>query len=188
MRNQNNNTDNHAAELEEAYALMMDALDGNLNSTQSKQFRIYLRKFPELNAEWRSMQVIDSWLTDAPTAKPSAAFTEQTVLRLPDISLRRWAVALAFALVLLLGTVPLMGLAILFANFSIADPLTSFQAISQMAGVIGNAIFQVLTNWGTALTQNPASIGIFLVMTGAVTLWSGIYNRLTTRTVVIARS
>ena len=172
-------------ELDEAYALMMDALDGTLSMAQERELQQYLQDYPVLAAEWRSMQVVDSWLTDAPLVEPAADFTAQTMLRLPNLSVRRWAVAISFAIVLILGMVPILGAAVALTAFSSADLVGSLQFLSSLTRIVADASFQILLSWGEFATQNPATIGMFLLMIGAITLWSGVYNQMVNRPVVV---
>ena len=179
--------DDNNPEFDEAYALMMDALDGELSTGQERELRRYLQTYPALEAEWRSMQVVDSWLTDAPVVEPTADFTEQTMLRLPNLYLRRWAVAISFALVLILGMVPILGMAVAMTAFSNNDLASSLQYLSQFTAIVADALVQVLASWGSVMAQNPAAIGMLLLMTGAITLWSGVYNQMVNRTVLVSR-
>ena len=178
--------DDNNQEFDEAYALMMDALDGALSIEQERELQHYLQSYPELEVEWRSMQVVDSWLTNAPVVEPTADFTEQTMLRLPNLYLRRWAVALSFALVLILGMVPILGLAVAMTAFSTTDVASSLQFLTQVTGIVADALIQVLASWGGFVAQNPASIGMLLLMTGAITLWSGVYNQMVNRPVLVS--
>lgn len=175
----------HTEEFDEAYALMMDALDGALSAVQERELQQYLDDYPVLAAEWRSMQVVDSWLTDAPLVEPAADFTEQTMLRLPNLSIRRWAFAISYALVLILGMVPILGAAVALTAFSSADLVGSLQFLSSITRIVAEAALQIMVSWGDFVTQNPATIGMFLLMIGAITLWSGVYNQMVNRPVVV---
>lgn len=188
MREQFDSQLNNNEEFDEAYALMMDALDGTLSARQERELRQYLQTYPELAEEWNALQVVDSWLMDAPQAQPTENFVEHTILRLPNLYLRRWAVAVSFAVVLLLGMLPMLGLAVAFTAFSNADLVASLQFLAQMGGVVADAMVQWLIGWGEFTTQNPAMIGMMLLMVGAVTLWSGVYNQMVNREVVVVRA
>jgi hypothetical protein len=58
------------------------------------------------------------------------------------------------------------------------------QAGQQLFGLgqtVVNAFFQILGNVGDLLNQQPALIGLLLVMLGAIFVWGGVYSQLTRR-------
>ena len=80
---------------------------------------------------------------------------------------------------------PILGLAVVMTAFTNTDLISSLQFVSQMGGVVLEALGQIFASWGDLAAQNPAALGVLLLMTGAVMVWSGVYNRMVNQPVAI---
>ena len=91
---------------EQAFALMMDALDGVLDESDSAELNRYLTHHPDLAAEWDAMQAVDNLLRESPPAVVPTNFSERTLARLPNPRARRIFMAMFFILLFLGGLIP----------------------------------------------------------------------------------
>ena len=91
---------------EQAFALMMDALDGVLDESDSAELTRYLAHHPDLAAEWDAMQAVDDLLRVSPPAAVPTNFSERTLARLPNPRARRIFMAMFFLLLFLGGLIP----------------------------------------------------------------------------------
>lgn len=93
---------------ERAFALMMDALDGVLDDSDSAELDQYLNHHPNMAAEWDSLQTIDHLFRASPPASVPVNFTERTLARLPNPRARRIFMSMFFILLFLGGLVPIL--------------------------------------------------------------------------------
>jgi anti-sigma factor RsiW len=168
---------------ETVYALMMEALDGELTDSGLTELEAHLRVRPDLSREWQAMQAIDRLFRSTPALSPAADFTQRTLARLPNRRVRLWFVAAVYLLLLLVGLIPvvLLGwLAVQFAPalFEPAIVRTLVQAGSQLVSVIGAVLLALALGAGNYIRQQPLILVSLLVMLGAVAMWSGIYRQL----------
>jgi anti-sigma factor RsiW len=163
------------SDLEPIYALMMDALDGELTAAQEQQLAISLAQHPALAREWRAMQAVDGLLSHAPLVvpAPSMALASRTVARLPNMRARRWTLAAVYTTLLLSGVMPVLAAVALIAFSAVSLP-----EIWQLMTVLGQALQQILLAMGNQLGQSPALLGTLLVMLGSISLWGGVYRQL----------
>ncbi|MEM7291676.1 MAG: hypothetical protein AAF412_15120 [Pseudomonadota bacterium] len=89
---------------QQAFALMMDALDGVLDDSESTKLNQYLSNHPDLANEWEALQSVDLLLRASPPVAAPVNFTERTLARLPNPRARRIFMAFFF-LMLLLGSI-----------------------------------------------------------------------------------
>ena len=174
-------------EHDEIYSLMMEALDGDLGQTEQSQMEIHLQQCPACSREWEAIQGIHQLFLQTPALRPAAEFTQRTLARLPNSTYRLWMVSAAYGLLLLSGILPLVFIGWLLVQFGPALNQPAFirsllGAGGQILGlgqVVLNAGFQGVGNFGELLGQQPAILGLILVMIGAIFLWSGVYSQLT---------
>ncbi len=169
MREPNENHD-----LDQVYALMMDALDGQLPAGDWTRLEAALRAHPDLAVEWEAMQAVDTLFRRAPAARPAADFAERTMARLPNWRVRRWAMGAVFVAMGAAGLLPLA-----FVGWFFGAQLTTIATATwQISGALLGALGQLLVHFGGFLTRYPAAMGTLLVMIGSISLWSGVYRQL----------
>ena len=161
-------------ELEPIYALMMEALDGELTADDEQKLAIALAQHPALAQEWQAMQAVEALLCHAPLVvpAPSMALASRTVARLPNVQVRRWTFAAVYTALLVSGVLPVLGMVALVAFSAVSLP-----EIWQLLTVLGQAGQQILLALGNEMGQNPTMVGTFLVMIGCISLWSGVYRQ-----------
>lgn len=174
-------------EHEEIYNLMMEALDGELKRDELVEFNSHLHSCPSCAQQWVAVQSIHQLFLQAPVLSPAADFTQRTLARIPNPRHRLFALGAVYGLLLLSGIVPLV-LFIWFATqISPAFNQPAFisgllQGGEQLLGLgqtILDAFWQSLGTLGEVLGQQPAIVGLILVMLGAIFLWGGVYSQLT---------
>lgn len=168
---------------ERIYMLMMDALDGELSAAEHDELQSHLRTRPALMREWQALHTIDTLLRSTPALQPAADFTQRTIARLPNHRARIRVISVVYVLLLLSGILPLLlGLWVinrLGAVLSEPALLGGFGQVVynglQVAGAVVRALFSSV---GEFVTQQPAVLGLLLVMVGVVFVWSGVYRQL----------
>jgi predicted anti-sigma-YlaC factor YlaD len=170
-------------EHERYYALMMDALDGELSADNWVLLELHLTDCTACRREWHALVAIDRLLQQAPMLSPAAGFTQRTLARLPDHRYRIWLMGMMYTLLLLSGLVPLLAGAWLVQRAAAVISLPDlFWGLGQMLVVTGQVLLTVLNalglGLGQLLSEQPAIIGTVLIMTGIVFLWGGIYQQL----------
>lgn len=171
---------------DEVMALMMDALDGTLSASDHDILTAQLTHHPDLAQEWEAMQLVDELFSTAPMIAPPPHLAAQTIARLPNLTMRRTVSAAVFTVLFIGGLLPFLlvvglGLMVLgdgTAVYTLLDVLGNF---GQFSAVVLGAFGQLLLGMGDYLGQNPAVVGIFMVMIGSIFLWSGVYRQLVTQ-------
>ena len=174
-------------EHEEIVTLMMESLDGEIQQDELAQLDAHLQSCPSCSQQWESIQAIHQLFLQAPLLSPAADFTQRTLARLPNPRHRLMALSAVYGLLLLSGLAPLV-LFIWFATQirpafnqpALVDGL--LQGGEQLLGLgqtILAAFWQSLSDFGELIGQQPAIIGLILVMLGAIFLWGGVYSQLT---------
>lgn len=170
--------------------LMMEALDGELSAEGRDELQSHLRVRPELEQEWQALQAIDSLFKATPALSPAADFTQRTIARLPNRTARLWFVGIIYFILFVSGTVPVLavGWLLLLYGPAVFQPgllgnlAESVGAILGIVGVLTNAL---ITGLGDFIGQQPAILGVLLVMAGVVSLWSGVYRQLVSQPTVV---
>ncbi len=171
---------------EEIYAMMMEALDGELAATSWQELGAHLRARPDLAREWRLLQNIDALLRETPALAPAADFVQRTLVRLPDGRQRVWALATAYLLLLVGGLLPL-GVIIWFVTVfgdALVQPSLwrglahTLSAVVNVAQTVLSGLWQVLAAVGRQASEQPGIWGWLFVMIGLVMLWRGVYQQL----------
>jgi anti-sigma factor RsiW len=173
-------------EHEDAYYLMMEALDGELNGAGRRRLEGHLRTCIHCSREWQALMAVDSLLRQAPLLSPAADFTQRTLARLPQRRYRVWLIGAIYGLLLLSGFVPLAALVWLARLLvPVLNEPALVRSLAQAAAdlvrtttVVLGTLWQGLDRLGAILIQQPAFLGSLLLMAGIVFLWSGIYNQL----------
>lgn len=174
-------------EHDEIYTLMMEALDGDLDETRQTTLDDHLHSCPSCAHEWAAVSAIHQLFLQAPVLRPAADFTQRTLAMLPSSTYRIWMVSAVYGLLLLSGILPLVFVGWLVLEFGPALNQPAFirsllgaggQILALVRVVIGAGL-QGLGDLGELLGQQPAILGLLLVMIGAIFLWSGVYSQLT---------
>jgi anti-sigma factor RsiW len=173
-------------EHEEAYILMMEALDGELSDSGRHALEAHLHSCPLCSREWYAIQAIDSLLRQTPALAPAADFTHRTLARLPNRRYRLWMISGLYGLLLVAGFLPVIALVWLVIAFgpAVRQPAivrSLFESAGQIVPLvlaIVNALWQTIGGLGTLLGRQPAIIGWLLIMAGLVALWGSTYSQL----------
>jgi anti-sigma factor RsiW len=167
-------------EEEKIYSLMMEALDGELAAAGRAELEAHLRARPDLAREWRMMRLVDDLLKEAPILSPAADFAQRTVARLPRSRTRMRTLAILYALLLLGGVLPIVGLVWLSARLSLGAVLGGLlqagEAVGALALRVGAAFGQIVVAVGEQASRQPGAWGWLFVMIGLVVLWGGVYQ------------
>ncbi len=169
------------------YALMMDALDGELTPDEQTELNAHLEARPSYKAEWLAMQSVDQLLRQSPTIAPAADFAQRTIARLPNQQVRIWVISAVYISLLITGILPLvLGLWVfsqlgdeLIEPAFIEMALQSLAEGYQVALAVSRAMVSAM---GELVIQQPVLLGWLLVLGGIASLWGGIYRQLVTQT------
>jgi len=174
-------------EHEEILMLMMDALDDELEENGQLELNVHLEECPTCSQEWQALQAIHQLFLDTPAISPVADFTERTLGLLPIPANRLWMGSIVYGMLLISGLLPVFVILWLTSQFGPALNQPAFVdgilraggQVVQLTNTVMDALGQGLLNAGELAGQQPAIIGILLVMVGAILLWGGVYNQLT---------
>lgn len=168
---------------ENAYMLMMDALDGELVDDRKENLEAHLRACPACNQEWQALQAVDMLFRQTPAVAPPADFAERTMARLSNSRMRIWTLGALYGVLLLGGALPML-LGLMIYNqlgATLSEPTlwaTLWQSLSGMFQVAITVIGAGLRGAGEFVVQQPAVVGLLLVMVGLVSLWGGVLQHL----------
>ena len=160
------------------YALMMDALDGELAAEQAFELESHLRACPPCRQEWEAVLAIDTLFRQTPALSPAADFTQRTVARLPNRKLRLWALGLVYSALWLAGILPVL-VVVTMVTLLAGGSLAGFAEAAQRGLSVAVTVLEALGNGlGQLAGQYPAVWGLLFVMVGLVLLWNGVYRQL----------
>lgn len=170
---------------ENYYALMMDALDGELSAEGEDTLQVHLRACPTCKQEWQAMLAIDNLFRQTPMLSPAAGFTQRTIARLPSRRARLWAMGTVYITLLLSGLIPviLFVLAMVFLLPIVQQPAiidSALQVLTKSVQLGGVVLGGLLSGVEQLFIEQPALVGWLLVMAGVVFLWSGVLRQLLT--------
>ena len=167
---------------EEAFALMMDALDGTLTPAGQNQLDAHLVLCSSCYAEWQSLQYVEELLTNAPVVAAPAGFGQRLQDQLEMAPWRRtlgalFALSAASLVVLAIVTIP--AVLILLGIWTVYNDPSSFTQwlvwLNQMLGVSGSLMDVLWTTMKLFLAQvaaNPVVRGWALAAALAVAVWA----------------
>ena len=173
-------------EHEETYALMMMALDEELDGRQADQLDRHLIACAACAREWQALQAIHHLFLNAPALSPAVGFTQRTLARLPESRYRVWFLGLAYLILFFSGALPLTLVGWLTFRFgpALLEPAV-WRGLGQAVGQVGQLIATVLSAlWlglgglATYLTEQPLFWGWMVLTTAVVLLWGGVYRQL----------
>ena len=166
-----NDTDN-LNEQEYIEALMMDAIDGTLSRSGQRELNRFLASDPSLAEELTAMQAVDSLFAEPQLLEPPAAFVENTMAHLPNLTVRKWTTGLLSALLIMLGLAPLALIIFLFSN------LSAQTVILELTEAILSGVAQLLTGLIGSVTNQPATLAVPVIMFSSMFLWYALYRRM----------
>lgn len=174
-------------EHEEIFTLMMEALDGEIEQSRDAEMRAHMQSCQSCAREWQALLTIHQLFLQTPALSPAADFTQRTLSRLPNSTYRLWFISAIYGLLLVVGFLPLAIIAWLTVQLGPALNQPAFLRGLLQAGEqvvrLGQAVvaagWQALGGLGELAGQQPALIGLLLVMIGVVFLWGGVYSQLT---------
>ncbi len=168
---------------EEIYLLMMDALDGELPEDGWDHLEAHLQACPACEQEWYALQAIETLLRTTPALVPPADLVQRTLVRLPHPAYRTWLIGAVYTLLLLSGILPVVGAVILLGTFGttvfnlsvIGAVLRPIWETITLLPVMLTALLNAL---GAFVAQQPAVVGVLLMMVGVIMVWGGVYSQL----------
>ena len=174
-------------EHEEIFTLMMEALDDELGESGQFEMRTHLESCPSCSQEWKGIQAIHQLFLETPALSPAAGFTERTLGLLPNPAYRLWMGSVVYGLLLISGLLPVVVIIWLTSQFGPALEQPAFidgvlragGQVAHLGNTVLDAFRQGVVNAGDLIGQQPAIIGLLLVMVGAILLWGGFYSQLT---------
>jgi anti-sigma factor RsiW len=161
------------------FALMMDALDDELDEHGSAELSAYLAMHPALAQEWEAMLFVDALLRQTPPAPAPANLAARTLARLPNPRHRRIFLAVFYVALLIGGMVPVAGFIWLYAQFG---SINIFSILGQSAGELWNLVQVFATAMYstavTVVTEQPLVLGWLFLLVGVVGIWMTVYQQL----------
>lgn len=168
---------------EQLYALMMEALDGELSEADTAQLESHLRARPRLSREWEAMRAVDALFRSSPVLQPAVNFRQQTLARLPHSRQRLYAGVIIYLMILASGLIPLAAIGWIAIQFIpiLGQPAfwgSLWQGAVEFVSLLQIMIAALFNGVGDFLREQPVALAWFVVMVGIVALWAGVYNRL----------
>lgn len=168
---------------ERYYLLMMDALDNELPDAERDELTAHLDACADCRREWRALLAIDVLFRQTPLLLPAVNFAERTLARLPSSRLRVRALSAVYLLLLASGVVPLLLGLFLFGRYApilqqpalVERVVTSLTDVGRVAATVVGAL---LAGAGRFVVEQPAVIGLMIILVGFVLLWGGVLQRL----------
>ena len=167
---------------EEAFALMMDALDGVLKPADSELLDDHLMGCSDCYAEWKALQLVEGLLASAPTVPAPVGFSQRVEARIDVPSWRRtlamlYALSLGSLMALLLIAVP--AAAVLLGIWTIYNEPATFSSLlvwlGQLAGVSGSLLDAAWTTvrlFVVDLAASPLTFAWTLMAALVVGVWA----------------
>jgi len=170
-------------EHESTFALMMDALDGELSNVNRLTLESHLQTCPDCQREWLALVAIDTLFRQTPAISPAAGFTQRTLARLPNRKARMWAISTVYGLLLLSGIIPVLLIGLFITRFGqfLTQPAlveSVLDSLRNVAQIFGTVLTALLNGVGQFVINQPTVIGWLLVMVGIVFVWGGVYRQL----------
>ncbi len=174
-------------EHEEIFTLMMAALDGELEVGRREELGDHLDGCASCRREWQAILAIHQLFMTTPALSPAANFAQRTLARLPDTRYRLRMMGVIYVTLLLGGFLPPSLVAWIIWQFGpalnrpalVRGLVQAGKHLSEFGEAVFSACWQGLSDLGQLVGQQPAIVGLLLVMLGAVLLWGGVYNQLT---------
>lgn len=174
---------------DEAFGLMMDALDGVLSPAGQEALDEHLSVCSDCYAEWQSLRLVDELLLGAPMVEAPAGFSLRVQSRLETAPLGRTLGAL-FALgagsLIALGIVAVPAMLLTAGMWTAYEDPSGFAAIfvwlNGLLGVSGTVLSGLWTTarlFVTQVSSNPIALLWAAAAALAITLWARLYRQVT---------
>ena len=161
-------------EEERIFALMMDALDDEIDETGTAELTAYLADHPALAQEWTAMQWVDNLLVTTPPVEAPHSLVAHTVARLPNLRFRRVFVWAGFGLSLLAGLLTVL-VALVLANVDLGAAAGASAAEFWMFG----RVFTTAINATLLAVLRQTQVWVYLAgMVGTLVLWRLAYQQM----------
>jgi predicted anti-sigma-YlaC factor YlaD len=172
---------------EDAFALMMDALDGVLKPADSERLDEHLAVCSDCDAEWKALQLVDGLLASAPPIPAPIGFSQRVQARIEVPSWRRtlamlYALSLGSLLALLLIAVP--AAAVMLGIWTLYNEPASFSSLlvwlGQLARVSGSLLDAAWTTvrlFVADLAASPVTFAWTLMAALVVAVWARVLRR-----------
>jgi predicted anti-sigma-YlaC factor YlaD len=167
---------------DEAYVLMMDALDGTLIPADSERLDEHLLLCRECYSEWQALQMVDGLLANAPLLAAPEGFSQRLQARMAHPSWSRafstlFALSVGSVVALILIAVP--AAAVLLGIWTVFNEPASFSRImvwlNQLVGVSGSlfsALWTALRLFFAEFASNPLTLLWTLGTALVLALWA----------------
>ena len=167
----------------ELYALMMEALDGELSEAGVTELEFHLRARPRLAREWEAMRAVDALFRRSPVLQPAVDFRQKTLARLPAPRQRLYLGIVVYLMVLASGLIPLAALGWLALQLApvFFEPVfwrSLWQGAIEFAGLMQLMVGAFVGGVAEFLRQQPQVLGWLAALLCVVALWAGVYSRL----------
>lgn len=167
---------------DEAYVLMMDALDGTLLPADSERLDEHLLLCTDCYSEWQALKLVDGLFASAPLITAPDGFGQRVQARMDVPSWSR-AMSTLFALsvgsVIALLVIAVPAAAVLLGIWTIFNEPTSFTKfmvwLNQLVGVSGSllsALWTAVRLFCAELASNPLALIWTLGAAVVVALWA----------------
>ncbi len=167
---------------DEAYGLMMDALDGTLLPADSERLDEHLLLCTACYSEWQALKLVDGLFASAPLLAAPDGFSQRVQARMDVPSWSR-AVSTLFALsvgsVIALLVIAVPAAAVLLGIWTVFNEPASFTKLmvwlNQLLGVSGSllsALWTAARLLCSEMASNPLTLLWTLGAAGAVALWA----------------
>ena len=172
---------------DDAFGLMMDALDGVLSPAGQEALDGHLSTCSDCYAEWQSLRLVDELLLGAPMVAAPAGFNLRVQSRLESAPLGRTLGAL-FALgagsLIALGMVAVPAMLVTAGLWTAYEDPSGFAAIfvwlNGLLGVSGTVLSGLWTSVRLCVTQmssNPIALLWAVAAALAITVWARLYRQ-----------
>jgi len=173
---------------DEAFALMMDALDGLLDPAGQQELQGHLACCTDCYAEWQALRVVDTLFVNAPMMAAPAGFGQRVVANLEQPSWRRsvgalFALGLGSVVALMIVAAP-AAMTLLLAWTAYSQPalfnnlLVWLKQLVGMSGTLLDGLWTAARLFVGEIASNPAVLAWALAAAMTVGLW-GHFIRLT---------
>ncbi len=169
-------------EHETFFALMMDALDGELADDGRFELESHLRACPDCAQEWQALMTVETLFQATPAIAPPAGFAQTVLAALPNRQLRMMTLGVMYLLLLFSGLIPLVvgGLTVTIFRPSLSQPgvwESIWQSVLHLMNVVGTVVGALFASVGNFISEYPAVLGWALVMAGVVSIWGGVLRQ-----------
>lgn len=163
---------------QQAFALMMDALDGVLDDSDSAELTRYLEHHPELAQEWDALQSVDLLLRASPPVAAPVNFSERTLARLPNPRARRLFMALFFAMLFLGGMLPIALGIFTYSQGGFNEIGTNLEGTFQVLQVL---FVGVTSSLRSLVVTQPVIYAWLATMLLSIVIWAQTYRNAMTQ-------